>query len=140
MQKMSETTCIDTTMLLSNKEKSFLEVAKYFAGKSQSRQRHGAVVVKSGRVIGTGYNKDKNSPLGVSPEHIKTHCSRHAEVEAIRDARFSVEGAILYVARVNRQGIERNSKPCRYCQAVISATKIKKVIYTESESNANFIT
>jgi deoxycytidylate deaminase len=103
-----------------------------------ARQRHGAVVVKSGRVIGTGYNKNKNHPLQVSPEHIKTHCSRHAEVEAIRDARFAVEGATLYVARVNNQGQDRNSKPCKYCQAVISATKIKKVIYTESENNVSF--
>jgi deoxycytidylate deaminase len=127
-------------MLLSRRETSFLAVAKYFAEKSQSRQRHGAVIVKSGRVVGTGYNKDKNHPMGVSPEHIKTHCSRHAEVEAIRDARFAVEGAVLYVARVNRQGQERNSKPCKYCQAVISAAKIKKVIYTESENNVNLIT
>lgn len=127
-------------MELSRRETSFLSVAKYFAEKSQSRQRHGAVVVKGGRVVGTGYNKDKNSPLGVSPEHIKTHCSRHAEVEAIRDAGFSVEGGILYVARVNRQGQGRNSKPCKYCQAVISATKIKRVIYTEGEDNVNILT
>lgn len=123
---------------LSNSESSFLSVARYFAKKSSARQRHGAVVVKSGRVIGTGYNKNKNHPLQVSPEHIKTHCSRHAEVEAIRDARFAVEGATLYVARVNNQGQDRNSKPCQYCQAVISATKIKKVIYTESENNVSF--
>jgi deoxycytidylate deaminase len=109
------------------------------ASKSASRQKHGAVVVKSGRVIGTGFNKDKNHPMAVSPEHIKTHCSRHAEVEAIRDARFAVDGAILYVARVNRQGKDRNSRPCRYCQVVIKSTKIKKVIYTEGENNAGYI-
>jgi deoxycytidylate deaminase len=126
-------------MKLSRREASFLAVAKYFAAKSQSRQRHGAVVVKSGRVVGTGYNKDKNHPMQVSPEHIKTHCSRHAEVEAIRDAGFDVNGAVLYVARVNRQGRSLNSKPCIYCQAVIESTEIKKVIYTESEDNANFI-
>lgn len=137
---MFEQKFLGLRMLLSRRESSFLSVAKYFAEKSESRQRHGAVVVKSGRVIGTGYNKNKNSPLGVSPEHIKTHCSRHAEVEAIRDAGFAVEGAILYVARVNRQGQGRNSKPCKYCQAVIAATKIKRVIYTESENNVNLIT
>lgn len=127
-------------MILSRRESSFLAVAKYFAEKSESRQRHGAVVVRSGRVVGTGYNKNTNNPMQVSPEHIKTHCSRHAEVEAIKDAKFAVEGAVLYVARVNRQGQARNSKPCKYCQAVISATKIKKVIYTEGEANVNFIT
>jgi deoxycytidylate deaminase len=126
-------------MNLSRRETSFLAVAKYLAEKSQSRQRHGAVVVKSGRVLGTGYNKNKNHPMQVSPEHIKTHCSRHAEIEAIKDASFAVEGAILYVARVNRQGKTLNSKPCSYCQAVIESTQIKKVIYTESEVNVNFI-
>jgi deoxycytidylate deaminase len=125
--------------MLSKSERSFLAVARYMASKSSSRQKHGAVVVKSGRVIGTGFNKDKNHPMAVSPEHIKTHCSRHAEVEAIRDARFAVDGAILYVARVNRQGQDRNSKPCKYCKAVIESTKIKKVIYTESENNASYI-
>lgn len=120
-------------MSLSKNEQAFLSVARYMATKSASRRRHGAVVVKSGRVIGTGYNKDRNSPMFVSPEHIKTHCSRHAELEAIRDANWNVRGAILYVARVNNQGQDRNSKPCGLCEDIIRETEIKKVIYTESE-------
>lgn len=118
---------------LSKREQAFLSVARYLATKSKSRQRHGAVVVKSGRVIGMGYNKDKNNPLSVSPEHIKSHCSRHAEIDAIRDANNDVRGAVLYVARVNRMGKDRNSKPCERCESVITEMKIKKVIYTESE-------
>ena len=120
------------TDTLSKSEKSFLSVARYMAVKSESRRRHGAVVVKSGRVLGTGFNKDTNSPFVVSPEHIKTNCSRHAEIEAIRDANWNVKGAILYVARVNNQGLDRDSKPCSRCQVVIEETQIKKVIYTES--------
>lgn len=92
---------------------------------------HGAVVVKSGRVLGTGYNKDKNHPTQVSPEHIKSHCSRHAEIEAIRDANWNVKGAVLYVARVNSHGQDRNSKPCTRCEVAIKQSEIKKVIYTE---------
>lgn len=118
--------------MLSKSEQAFLSAARYFAGKSTSRRKHGAVIVKSGRVLGTGYNKDTNDPMIVSPEHIKTHCSRHAEIEAIRDANWNVRGAVLYVARVNRSGQDRNSKPCIRCEAVIEATQIKKVIYTES--------
>lgn len=116
---------------LSKNEKSYLSVARYFAEKSQSNKRHGAVVVKSGRVVGTGYNKDRNNPMFVSPEHIKTHCSRHAEVEAIREAKHNASGAVLYVARVNNQGQDRNSKPCRLCEKVINQSNIKKVIYTK---------
>lgn len=118
--------------MLSKSEKAFLSTARYFAGKSTSRQKHGAVIVKSGRVLGTGCNKDTNDPMIVSPEHIKSHCSRHAEIEAIRDASWNVRGAVLYVARVNRYGQDRNSKPCIRCEVVIKEMKIKKVIYTES--------
>ena len=120
---------------LSKSEKAYLSVARYFATKSKARRMHGAVVVKSGRVIGTGFNKDRNNPYYVSPEHIKTHCSVHAEVEAIRDAGWNVKGAVLYVARVNRRGEDQYSKPCIRCQVVIEETQIKKVIHTEGEND-----
>lgn len=121
--------------MLSKREKAFLSVAKYLAKKSDSRHKHGAIVVKGGSVIGTGFNKDRNHPDIVSPEHIKTHCSVHAEVDAIRDAKWNVRGAVLYVARVNRFGQDRNSKPCDRCMVVIEETEIKKVIYTEGDNN-----
>lgn len=122
--------------MLSNSEKSFLSVARYMATKSESRQKHGAVIVKGGRVVGTGYNKDRNNPYRVSPEHIKSHCSIHAEIDAMRDASWNnLKGAVIYVARVNRNGEDRNSKPCTRCQVVIEETQIKKVIYTEGETN-----
>ena len=126
-------------MRLSNSEQAYLSAARYFASKSKSRKMHGAVVVKSGRVVGTGYNKDRNSPFIVSPEHIKPHCSTHAEVAAIKEAKTNATGAVLYVARVNRQGEDRNSKPCRLCQKVITDVGIKKVIYTEDEANVYHI-
>lgn len=131
MQKTMKLLTLGFIILLSKSEQAFLAVARYMSTKSVSRQRHGAVVVKSGRVLGVGFNKDKNNPFIVSPEHIKTHCSRHAEIEAIKDANWNVKGAILYVARLNRQGKDRNSKPCKYCEAVIKSAQIKKVIHTE---------
>lgn len=117
--------------MLSKSEQAFLSTARYLAGKSVSRRKHGAIIVKSGRVLGTGFNKDTNNPMIVSPEHIKTHCSRHAEIEAIRDANWNVRGAVMYVARINNHGQDRNSKPCIRCEVVIEETQIKKVIYTE---------
>ena len=117
---------------LSNRENAYLSFARYLATKSKSNKKHGAVIVKSGRVLGTGFNKDKNHPLSISEEHIKTHASRHAEIEAIRDAGWNVKGAVLYVARVNNQGYDRDSKACERCAIIIKETQIKKVIYTES--------
>jgi deoxycytidylate deaminase len=121
---------------LSKKDKAYLSVARYFATKSKARNTHGAVVVKGGRVIGTGWNKDRNSPHIVSPENIKTDCSYHAEEVAIRESGKNIKGAVIYVARVNKQGLDRDSHPCKKCSELIKSVGIKKIIYTsEKEFN-----
>lgn len=123
--------------MLSKKDKAFLSVARYFATKSNARNTHGAVVVKGGRVIGTGYNRNRNHPMIVSPEHIKTNCSIHAEESAIRDAGYDVKNAVIYVARVNKHGEDRDSKPCQRCSALIEEFGIKRIIYTTQAGREN---
>lgn len=122
--------------MLSKKDKAYLSVARYFATKSTARNTHGAVVVKGGRVLGTGFNRNRNHPKIVSPEHIKTDCSFHAEEIAIRESGENLKGAIIYVARVNRQGKDRDSKPCPRCISLIEEVGIKRIIYT-SEKEVN---
>jgi tRNA(Arg) A34 adenosine deaminase TadA len=119
--------------MLSNRETAFLSMARYFAKKSKAKKKHGAVIVKSGRVVGVGYNKNRNNPLFCSPEHIKPHASRHAEIHAMREAGENVAGAVLYIARVNNLGQDRNSRPCILCEAAIKQANIKKVIYTKDK-------
>lgn len=94
--------------------------------------KHGSVIVKGGRVISTGMNKDRSHPRIVSSEHIKDHCSVHAEIDAIKKAK-DVSGATIYVARVNKNGVARDSRPCNRCYEVIKSNGIKKIVYTTSE-------
>jgi deoxycytidylate deaminase len=116
--------------MLSKKDRAYLSVARYFATKSTARNMHGCVIVKGGRVLGTGWNKNRNSPAIVSPEHIKTNCSYHAEEVAIREAEKSnIKNAIIYVARV-KNGDDRNSKPCDRCAILIKQVGIKRIVYT----------
>lgn len=114
---------------LSKKDIAYLSVAKYIAGFSKSRRKHGAVIVKGGSVISTGFNKDKNHPNNVSEEHIKSHCSIHAEVDALKKT-SNTKGAIIYVARVNSNGNEMMSKPCSFCYEKIKRSGIRKIVYT----------
>lgn len=116
--------------MLSNKDKAYLSVARYFAAKSSARNTHGAVIVKGGRVVGTGYNRNRNHPAIVSPEHIKTDCSIHAEESAIRDARYDVRNAVIYIARVNKHGEDRDSGPCPRCLDLIKDFGIKRIVHT----------
>jgi len=92
--------------------------------------KHCAVIVMGGRVLATGVNKERNHPMIVSSEHIKTHCSVHAEIDALKKA-GDVRGATIYVARVNKTGQERNSRPCKYCYSDIKKSGIKKIVYTQ---------
>jgi deoxycytidylate deaminase len=119
--------------LISKKDQAFLSVARYFATKSKSRNTHGAVVVKSGRVMGTGFNRDRNHPRIIDPDRIKMDCSFHAEEVAIRDAGENLKGAKIYVARVNKHGHDRDSRPCPKCLALIKLAGIKKIIYTSEK-------
>ena len=124
--------------MLSKRDKAYLSVARYFARKSVARNTHGAVVVKGGRVLGTGWNRDRNHPNLIDPDRIKHDCSYHAEEVAIREAGSNLKGAVIYVARVNKQGKDRDSKPCSKCSILIEEAGIKRVIYTsEKEVNVN---
>lgn len=123
--------------MLSKKDQAFLSVARYLATKSTARNTHGAVIVKGGRVVGTGFNRNRNHPNIVSPEHIKTDCSIHAEESAIRDAGYDVRNAVIYVARVNKHGEDRNSRPCSRCNEMIKEYGIKRIIYTSEPRSEN---
>lgn len=114
---------------LSKRDNAYLSVATYMASLSKSRRKHGAVIVKGGSVLSTGYNKDKNHPNNVSEEHIKKYCSIHAEVDALKKVN-NAKGATIYVARVNSFGQQLLSKPCNNCYKKIKNSGIKKIIYT----------
>lgn len=126
-------------MKLSKRDRSYLSVARYCATKSIARNTHGAVIVKGGRVVATGWNKNRNHPTIVSPEHIKTKCSYHAEEVAIREAGESnVRGAVIYVARINKSGADRDSKPCPKCATLIRQVGIKRVVFTMESGEINY--
>ncbi len=100
----------------------YLMMALGVASTSTCRQKHGAIVVKHGRVIGSSTNKTKNDPKYVDWRH----ASIHAEIAALKQARFQTRSTI-YVARINRLGEPRYSKPCANCQEVLDSYKIKVV-------------
>lgn len=114
---------------LSKRDRRNLALAKNLAQSSTCKQRHGAVIVKGGRIISTGTNKFRNDPLNVQSEYIKTSCSVHAEIDAIKKV-SDLRGATIYVARVNKQGRPALSRPCDNCFEEIQRVGIRKVVHT----------
>jgi deoxycytidylate deaminase len=90
------------------------------------KQKHGCVVVRGGSILSVGTNKFKNHPAYV---HEFDKCSVHAEIDAlsrVSDAR----GADIYVARINRAGVERLSRPCVPCYKRLHNLGIRKIVFT----------
>lgn len=120
--------------MLSKKQKAYMNVARYIATKSVMKHKHGAVVVKSGRVVGTGFNKSRNHPNVIMEGRHRIDCGYHAEAVAIREAGEKARGATIFVARINRNGSDLLSKPCDNCQKLIEESGVKNVIFTRSNS------
>jgi guanine deaminase len=81
----------------------------------------GAIVVRDGQVIGRGVN---TTLAACDP-------TRHAEVEAVRDAcrrsgELTLPGAIVY----------SSCEPCPMCQAVCVLSGVERVVYAASSDDA----
>jgi len=97
------------------------------------QHRHAAVVVKGGRVLSMGRNRNKTHPESVLYESgeriLKTI---HAELDAISRVKNKeqLKGATIYVARLGRNGYPGMSCPCKMCQELINKHGLKKAVFT----------
>ena len=103
-------------------------------------------ITKSGRVISTGENKHSEYIHGVqrgSKElwDINTCAEKDAiqKVLKLNDGQKHLIGSIIYVQRFNNKGETKLAKPCRYCQELIKAVGIKKVIYTSNNAVDHYL-
>lgn len=90
---------------------------------SEERYKLGAIIFKR-KPISTGFNKTNRSWSGSHYGHWAG--SLHAEIAALINARSSVKGASIFVARKH----ERLAKPCSACMAALKEAGIKTVWYT----------
>ena len=115
----------------------FMETAKLFATRSTcKRVKVGAVLVKDGRIISTGYN---GTPSGVIHcedhfEHNEYNSNLHAEFS--KKYELHAEQNVLAQALKNGVNIENSMlvqtlSPCSQCSKLILASGIKTVIYLE---------
>ena len=104
----------------------FIDKCVTLAQKSTVKHQHGSIIVKAGKIIGSGYNK--NNPYN---DFMNT-C--HAEIDAILSLNKQVfnKPTILYVLRLSgkKTSIFGNSKPCNNCMNKIKKHNISRVYYS----------
>lgn len=132
MNNQPNAAVIDLDPHFSRSQQSFINFAMRIAENSECNQRHGAIVVRAGSVLSTGLNKwrtDMHTSRVLFDEGRRLDVSVHAEIDALSRAKHT-KGATIYIARVNRKGEPRYSKPCKNCAKAIKAAGISKIIYT----------
>lgn len=93
--------------------------------------RHGAVLVRGGSIISISANSDNHTAFGQRFRTSPGRATQHAEVACVLGVdRTMTNGGVIYVARVNRSGEWKMSKPCSMCHEVMKFVGVKKVVYT----------
>lgn len=104
--------------------------------KSDLSHRVGAILIKSNRVLASGYNQMRHQSM-LNTEHWPG--SLHAEINVILDAlrktsTDKIKGSTLVVVRVRSNGKFGLAFPCENCYDIIQKFKIKKVIFSTNTS------
>ena len=113
-------------------KKDILNIAIDEASRSAQHFKHGAVVVRNGKVLSSGHNKVTTR----CPSHL---FSMHAEMAAIKHSheRCGLVDAHVYVVRVNNCGLAE-SKPCERCQRYMRMHGVSRVYYSTGDSDNRF--
>jgi len=122
-------------------DENFINIAKELASASKCVSKQvGAVIVKDGRILSTGYN---GTPTGYknccdhwdgkyTPEHhewsktYEIHAEMNALIWAAREG-ISINGATIYVTL----------EPCSDCSKNIIASGIKRIVYDKAYEHTN---
>lgn len=101
----------------------------------------GAVIANKGRVLSTGINEVRYYKSCPTPR--KWEDSLHAEQSAIlkllnSNRQHELIGSTLFICRINRSSKPMLAKPCKYCEDLIKAVGIKRVVYTTDTGTESY--
>lgn len=98
--------------------------------------RMGCVIVRSGKVISTGVNKNTRAE-GRDPRYTLGR-SIHAELAAVLST-SNLKGCTAYVAGWSKADNLICSKPCSLCEGTLKQAGIKEVYYQTKEGTTTCI-
>jgi len=118
-----------------------LKLAAKQAKKSSFKYRLGAVIVKGGRILSTGYNVVGKSTALFKHRWNSIHAEQSAILRLLKQPRGleHLRGATLYVTRILSNGCFSLAKPCPVCMGTIRAVGISKVVYSISNEETGTI-
>lgn len=131
---------------MNNREKRMFNIAKEVSKLSDfDRTRIGAVVTEGKRIISTGYNSTKTSPLQHKyniyrnfEEYDTSTPKQHAEIDALSHLigkPIEWNKVSIFTYRERKNGQKGCSRPCVACMALIKKLGIKQIYYIDQFGN-----
>jgi len=135
--------------LLGARLREAMEHAKATAGLSESVFRHGAVLFKRGKIYNAGYNQYRAVHWAWPNGYVRDQYdavseirlnNMHAEVAAMHNVRReNILGSDIFVIRLNRQGVLRNSRPCDNCYKAMTRKGVRRCWFSVDESTVDVL-
>jgi len=103
-----------------------------YAKHSEAKFRHAAICLdKRGQIVSHATNSRKTHPM--QAEYAKRtgkeqKVSLHAEIAALIRAREDIETVV--VARINKRGELRNSRPCPICKLALEEANVQDIWFS----------
>ena len=110
---------------------NIIDILTKRASKSFMCHKHGACIIKNGKIYSCGVNKN------VQVSSNKHQWSIHAEMDAIMNTNpKTIKGMDIFVIRVcGKDKILRNSRPCNSCITKLKEKGISRVFYSSTCSS-----
>lgn len=124
--------------MFTKREIQYFDTAKEFSKYSNhDKYSLGAVIVKDGKILSSGFNNKKSHPLqkkynkfrGFKNDHLNHFL--HAEIHALSKVQDkNLSGSQIFVYRNMKDGNNGMSRPCKGCMQAIKDFGITDVYYS----------
>lgn len=106
-----------------------MEIAAKAASLSTYEHRIGAVIIKHGKVMSTGFNTNSTHPL---PQKYFQFGSVHAETSAVLKCKNkdNLIDSDIYIFRMSAKGAPALAKPCNTCVKVLTEYGVRRAYWT----------
>jgi len=128
------------------KIKHFFRLAAEEAALSEMKYRHGAVIVRGGRILAKGFNHYCRTPHSMST-HAEMAALDNLEGSTKEEQKERAKESDLFVVRLGGRAIEpqeaiwkRNSRPCPVCVEQMHRYGVKRVYYTVGQPTNRYLT
>jgi dCMP deaminase len=123
------------------KDKNFINIAKEIATASKCVSKQvGAVIVKDGRILSTGYNGTPSGYINCCDYWDNKYTKEHHEWSKLYEIHAEMN-AIIWAARegisIKDATIYVTLEPCSECSKNLIASGIKRIVYEQSYEHNN---